>query len=96
MALLGVIGYTLSRGHGVWDLICQVKVKNIKLLKELKQFGQSITFNRLNSTYSTIKALQNLNELEEILIPIADENGIGYRINKEKNMIEPFQMIIDC
>ena len=71
--------------------------KNIKLLKELKQFGQSIkAFIRLNSTYSTIKALQNLNELEELLIPIADENGIGYRINKEKNMIEPFQMIIDC
>ena len=71
--------------------------KNIKLLEELKQFGQSIkAFNRLNSTYNTIKALQNLNELEEILIPIADENGIGYRINKEKNMIEPFQMIIDC
>jgi len=71
--------------------------KNIKLLKELKQFGQSIkVFNRLNSTYNTIKALQNLNELEELLIPIADENGIGYRINKEKNMIEPFQMIIDC
>ena len=71
--------------------------KNIKLLKELEQFGQSIkAFNRLNSTYNTIKALQNLNELEELLIPIADENGIGYRINKEKNMIEPFQMIIDC
>ena len=71
--------------------------KNIKLLEELKQFGQSIkAFNRLNSTYSTIKALQNLNELEALLIPIADENGIGYRINKEKNMIEPFQMIIDC
>ena len=71
--------------------------KNIKLLEELKQFGQSIkAFNRLNSTYNTIKALQNLNELEDILIPIADENGIGYRINKEKNMIEPFQMIIDC
>ena len=71
--------------------------KNIKLLEELNQFGQSIkAFNRLNSTYNTIKALQNLNELEELLIPIADENGIGYRINKEKNMIEPFQMIIDC
>ena len=71
--------------------------KNIKLLEELKQFGQSIkAFNRLNSTYSTIKALQNLNELEELLIPIADENGIGYRINKKHNMIEPFRFMPAC
>ncbi len=69
----------------------------IKLKEEMTRKSKINYLSReLDKNYKLIYSAQKIQELEDIYIPIANEKGIGYRINKKHNMIEPFRFMPAC